>query len=234
MESKAEQSHGPKLAGRLDLAYLRFDSSASVAGLRATVEQVQRYGFRSLCVPPVLAGTVKKNYPRLRVCAVVAYPLGTESLAAKTFAVSELAEQGIDEIDFVLDLFALVNDNWAKAELEVKQLGELCMRNKVVSKAIIETPVLTEAQIRRVAEIIKPTPVPFIKTSTGYHREPTSLDHVRLLRDVVGRDKMLKASGGIATYDQARAMFAAGADIIGTSNAAAIVEEARAVEQTVE
>jgi len=219
---------GAQLAKKLDYAFLKADSRASIDEFKRAVRETQEHGLRALCVPPVLAGTVKKNYPTLRVCAVVSYPLGLDSLAAKVFSAQELIEQGVDELDVVLDLFALSNNNRRKIEQEALQLGELCEDASVICKAIIETPILSEEQIRWAVEVLRTSPVHCVKTSTGYSREPTSMDHVKLIRSVLGHDKQIKAAGGIRTLYQALAMLEAGADIIGTSHAVAIVQEALA------
>ena len=115
-----------QLHTRLDQAFLKADPAATVESLRAQVDLAIHLQLRSLCVPPLLAGTVKKHNPQLRVSTVVAYPLGMESASCKYFAIEELMEQGIDEFDVVLDLFALVNGNMAKLAAEAGKLGTLC------------------------------------------------------------------------------------------------------------
>jgi deoxyribose-phosphate aldolase len=213
-----------ELAGRIDGAFLRVEPDSSVAGLRAAVDDALRFGLRALCVPPVLAGTVKKNFPELRVAAVISYPLGADSLAAKLFAMQELAEQRIDDVDIVLDLFALANGNWRKLEQEAQRLGGYCREAGLFSKAIIETTLLQPDQIRTACEILLGSAVDCIKTSTGYHRPPTPPEHVRLIRETVGSAKQVKASGGIKTLEGAQALLGAGADILGISNPAAVLE----------
>ena len=86
---------------------------------------------------------------------------------------------------------------------------------------------LTDDKIRAVAEVLRDSPVHCVKTSTGYNREPTSLDHVKQIRSIVRGEKQVKASGGISNLYQVRAMLEAGADIIGTSNGVKIVKETR-------
>jgi deoxyribose-phosphate aldolase len=211
------------LAARIDLAFLRVEPASSIAALKRAVAQVEQLGLRSLCVPPLLAGTVKKNYPHLRVGAVVAYPLGTESLAAKVFSCSELMEQRIDELDIVLDLFALVNDNRAKIEHEAQELVRVTRQGGAYLKAIIETPILSAAQISWLTETLCSAGAGCIKTSTGYAREPTSVEHVRLIKEAAQGRTQIKASGGIRTREQALAMLEAGADILGTSDAQALL-----------
>lgn len=216
---------GASINGRLDYAFLKVNSQADISALRQAVKDTSKLGLRSICLPPVLAGTVKKNFPTVRVSAVVSYPLGMDTLDMKAKAIEELIGLGVDEVDVVYDLFALVNGNWGKLEEEAARLGKLTSRTGVFHKAIIETPILGEGAIRRAAEILLDSPVDCIKTSTGYDREPTSIDHVRLLREVLGARKHIKAAGGIRTYYHVCAMLDGGADIVGTSNAVKIAEE---------
>jgi deoxyribose-phosphate aldolase len=212
------------LAARIDGAFLSVDAQADASRLRQAVESAVELGLRAICVPPLLAGTVKKNFPHLRVATVVSYPLGLDSLAAKVFAIQELAEQRVDEVDVVLDLFALVNSNWQKVQQEAQHLGELCLDHALFCKAIIEAPILSAEQIHSAASILAQSDIHCIKTNTGYHRSATTVEQVRLIRSVAG-DKQVKASGGIRTLAQAQALLDAGADILGTSSARQILAE---------
>jgi deoxyribose-phosphate aldolase len=175
----------------------------------------------------VLAGTVKKHNPTLRVSAVLSYPLGADSLAAKIFAAQELIEQQVDELDVVLDLFALVNGNLKKAELEAAQLLRIARSSNVLLKTIIEVSLLDDERIREVCELLAGLGVDCIKTSTGYHRAATTVDQVRLIRQVVGTRCLVKASGGIRSAYAARTLLEAGADILGLSNGAVLLESER-------
>ena len=212
-----------ELAGRIDLSFLKVDSSMTVQALREAVGQVEKHGLRSLVIPPLLAGTVKKNYPHIKVCAVIAFPLGTETVAAKVFAASELMEQQVDELDVVLDLFALVNDNKPKVEREARELLAVTKAGKVPLKTIIETPILSEDQIRWATDLLCSAGVECIKTSTGYNREPTKLEEVRQIKEVASGRCFIKASGGIRTHAHAMAMIEAGADVLGASDGGALL-----------
>jgi deoxyribose-phosphate aldolase len=214
------------LAARIDHAFLRWDREASVAALKAAVELVRSRGLRSICVSPVLAGTVKKHNPGLRVCAVVSYPLGADSLAAKLFAAQELLEQGIDELDVVMDLFAILNGNWRKLELEARELLDLVHPSGKLIKAIIEVPILDEVQLLKAAEVLVVAGIGCLKSSTGYKRDPTTPQQVALLRRMAGDQCLVKASGGIGSLGRARELLSAGADILGCSASAAILAQA--------
>ncbi len=211
------------LASRLDQAFLKVDPGSTVEALRAQVELVKRLSLRSLCVPPVLAGTVKKHNPGLKVATVIAYPLGLESASAKYFMMEELMEQGLDEFDVVLDLFAIINGNMAKLAAEADKLGGQCRRHKRMFKAIIETPILSDERIVEVVHVLRDCPVDCVKTSTGYGRDATKVEHVELIRRELGDERLLKCSGGVRSREDALRMINAGADIIGTSSAEAIL-----------
>lgn len=221
---------GRDTAARIDQAWLKLDGSASVRSLKKCAEQALSHGFRSICVMPLLAGTLKKNYPELRVAAVVSYPLGLDTLHIKSQAVQQLIAQGVDELDIVYDLFALVNGNMDKVKAEAQVLGSLTSEAGVFHKAIIETPILSDARIAEVCGVLLDSPIDCVKTSTGYGREASSLDHVRIMRSVVTDRKQVKASGGIKSLYDLRTMVEAGADIIGTSSGPAIMAELAAAE----
>ena len=104
----------------------------------------------------------------------------------------------------------------------------LCGEASVISKVILETAYLTDAEKRRVCELAAEAGVNFVKTSTGFGPAGATVDDVRLMRDVVGPTVGVKAAGGIRDLTAARAMLAAGATRLGTSSGIAIVEALRA------
>jgi molecular chaperone HscA len=66
----------------------------------------------------------------------------------------------------------------------------------------------------------------FVKTSTGFSGGGATVADVALMRRTVGPRVGVKASGGVRTLDDARAMIAAGANRIGASSGVKIVQQA--------
>jgi deoxyribose-phosphate aldolase len=66
----------------------------------------------------------------------------------------------------------------------------------------------------------------FVKTSTGFGGGGATVEDVALLRSVVGDEVGVKASGGVRSAADARAMVRAGASRIGTSASVAILSGA--------
>lgn len=65
----------------------------------------------------------------------------------------------------------------------------------------------------------------FAKTSTGFHPAGGAPTHaVKLMRETVGEELEVKASGGIRDAETAKAMIEAGATRLGLSSSRAINE----------
>lgn len=134
---------------------------------------------------------------------------------------------GADEIDMVHNLAALKNDDWTFLSKEVAKILTPIRLNDKVLKVIIESGILTDAEIIRSCELYAKHRVDFVKTSTGYAEKGASLDAVQLMRAHLPESVQIKASGGIRTYEAAAAYIAAGANRIGASASVQIAKEQR-------
>ena len=94
----------------------------------------------------------------------------------------------------------------------------------VITKVIIESCLLTDEEIVTVCKIAKEVGADFVKTSTGFSTGGATVHAVELMRKTVGEDTGVKASGGVRTLEDAKAMIAAGANRIGTSNGVTIAQ----------
>jgi deoxyribose-phosphate aldolase len=65
----------------------------------------------------------------------------------------------------------------------------------------------------------------FVKTSTGFAGGGATVEDVKLMRKIVGRDFGVKAAGGIRTLEDALRMIEAGATRLGTSGSIAIMKQ---------
>ena len=67
----------------------------------------------------------------------------------------------------------------------------------------------------------------FVKTSTGFSKSGATEEDVRLMRQIVGPEMGVKASGGVRSHEDAVKMVSAGASRLGTSASVAIVSGAQ-------
>ncbi|NOZ92251.1 deoxyribose-phosphate aldolase [bacterium 3DAC] len=161
------------------------------------------------------------------VVAVIDFPLGAGTALMKAYETEKVVEMGVDEVDMVIPIGYLKEKNYYMVEKHIAEViraagGE---ERDVVVKVILETGLLTEDEKKVAAAIAMAAGADFVKTSTGFLGGGATVEDVRLLREVVGPYKGVKASGGIRTAEAALKMIEAGANRLGTSRTVQIMEQ---------
>jgi deoxyribose-phosphate aldolase len=168
----------------------------------------------------------------VKVCAVIGYPLGANTIETKIFESRDCIKKGAGELDVVINLGAAKSGNYEYVERELSVLVSVIRREQIAEynrhiniKVIIETGILSKDEVKKVSSIIERSGADFIKTSTGFGVKGVELDDVRLIREVVTRNIGVKAAGGIKTFEDAQALIDAGATRLGTSSGINIIKE---------
>lgn len=196
----------------------------------ATSEQVaqwcaesDRYGFATVCVAPchVVQAVDLLHNSKVQVCTVIGFPTGATTSATKLYEAQEAAEHGATELDVVINLGWL---KMGKTEALHRELATICEETGLLVKAILETAVLTPAEIALAAEVCMDAGASFLKTSTGWQGGAT-VEVVRQLWDITQGQVGIKASGGIGNAAQAVALVQAGATRLGTSRGVDLVRQ---------
>jgi deoxyribose-phosphate aldolase len=186
-------------------------------------EQAITFGFASVCINPVhveLASSILKDeIPK--TCTVIGFPLGADSVEMKFAETRFLVHQGAEELDMVMNVGAFKEGEFELIYEEIGQVMDASDGRFV--KVIIETCLLTKEEKILASNMVKNSGADFIKTSTGYSIGGATIDDVRLIRETVGREMGVKASGGIKTLVDVKQRSDAGADRVGTSSAVEIV-----------
>jgi deoxyribose-phosphate aldolase len=209
------------LAPLIDHTVLRPDATGE--DVERACAEAREYGFAGVCVRVQHAALVARLLAgsRLRPICVIGFPSGTVGTDAKVTEAREAIAAGAQELDMVIDLDALKRRDYAAVLRDVQAVVDAARRRGV--KAILETGALAHEQKVIAAALAKAAGAAFVKTSTGFGPGGATVEDVALLREVVGSDVGVKASGGIRTADDARRMIAAGANRLGTSASVAIV-----------
>ena len=152
--------------------------------------------------------------------AVVDFPRGEGTPAARAEEAAAAVAAGAAEIDVVLPLPALLAGRY---EAVLEDLRGVVTAAKVPVKVILETARLTRDQKVVAAALSRAAGAAYVKTSTGFGGGGATLEDVALLRTVVGDALGVKASGGVKTAAQALAMIRAGASRVGASACVDIV-----------
>ena len=204
------------IADKIDHTMLKADATSATV-IRYCREAVQ-YGFASVCVNSCHAALVSRELSGtgIKTCCVVGFPLGAMSTAAKAFEARQAVADGAEEIDMVINIGAVKDQNWALAEDDIRAVVEAS--RPALVKVILETCLLTDEERIRACEAAVSAGAAFVKTSTGFSTGGATTADVALMKKTVAGRALVKASGGIRTPEEARAMLEAGADRIGAGN----------------
>ncbi|MHB8896026.1 MAG: deoxyribose-phosphate aldolase [Candidatus Geothermincolia bacterium] len=191
-------------------------------------EEAREYGFASVCTNSCYAETVRHvlTGSGVKTCVVVGFPLGAASTEAKVYEARYALRAGAEEIDMVMNIGALKGADPQRVEDDIGVVVEECA-GKALVKVILECCLLDDNEKVEACEIAVAAGADFVKTSTGFGSGGATEHDVKLMKEAVTGHARVKASGGIRDLATAMEMIEAGADRLGTSNGAAIVDEAR-------
>ena len=211
-----------QLAAYLDHTLLKPDATAK--DIEQLCAEARAYHFHSVCVngSRVEHARLLLEDTNVKVVGVVGFPLGAMSADAKRFECEAAIDDGAHEIDVVLNVGRLKDGDDDYVLRELRDVAEATDERPL--KVILETCLLTREEKIRAGLLVLDSGARFVKTSTGFSTGGATLEDVRLLREVVGPNFGVKASGGIRDLSTALAMIAAGATRLGTSASVAIVQ----------
>lgn len=207
----------------IDHTILKAD--ATLADVQKLCVEAMQHNFASVCVNGkfVAEAVEMLEDSGVKVACVVGFPLGAMLTSAKAYEARCAADDGAEEIDMVIDIGAAKSGDWTTVEVDVRAVVE-AVEGRAIVKAIIETCLLTDAEKVEACKAAVAGGAHFVKTSTGFSTGGATVEDIRLMREAVGADIGVKASGGVRDRATAEAMIAAGATRIGTSSGVAICE----------
>ncbi|ERI91279.1 deoxyribose-phosphate aldolase [Clostridiales bacterium oral taxon 876 str. F0540] len=212
-----------KLAKMIDHTILK--PEATEEQVRRVCEEALKYKFASVCINPChvkLTASLLKGSD-VKVCTVIGFPLGANTSAVKAFETSEAIREGTQEVDMVINIGKLKDRDYDYVREDIKAVVESA-KGKALTKVIIETCLLTDEEKIEVCKLAKEAGADFVKTSTGFSTGGATYEDVKLMRETVGENMGVKASGGVRSYNDAESVIKAGASRIGASSSIAICE----------
>lgn len=213
-----------KLAQLIDHTNVRVD--ATEEDIKKLCNQAKMYNFKSVCVTPTnvsLARKLLKDYS-IGICAVIGFPLGVQTPKTKAFEAREAVFHGATEIDMVMNIGMLKSGREDMVREDVQ--GVVGATDDRIVKVILETALLTSDEKVKACLIAEEAGADFVKTSTGFGGlTGATVEDVILLRETVGTDMGVKASGGIRNLKTVLEMLDAGANRIGTSSGVQIMND---------
>ena len=212
-----------KVAATIEHTLLK--PEATRRDIETVCDEAVNHGFAAVCVMPVYVNLAKGRLAgkAVKVVTPIGFPLGAQSSAVKAYEARAAVAAGAAELDMVLQVGALKTGDYDAVRRDIAAVVEAAEGRPV--KVILETALLSDAEIERACRLAEEAGARFVKTSTGFGPGGATVHHVALMRRIVGGRLGVKASGGIRTAEAALAMLEAGADRLGTSSGTAIVRE---------
>lgn len=183
------------------------------------------YNFASVCVNPSMVPVAAKELKgtHVKVCTVIGFPLGATTTEVKAFETKDVIEKGATEVDMVINVGKLKERNLEYVKNDIKAVVEAA-KGKALTKVIIETCLLTEEEKIIACKLSKEAGSDFVKTSTGFSTGGATVEDIKLMRETVGLEMGVKASGGVRSKKDTLAMIENGATRIGASASISICE----------
>lgn len=149
------------------------------------------------------------------VGGVVGFPSGCEETDTKLFIAERLLRYGCGELDMVINQSELKSGREERVTEDISAVCRLC--GNIPLKVILEVNNLTDEQIKRGCEISEQAGAAYVKSGTGWHKKPTELRHIQLMKASVSEKVKIKAAGGIKDIKTAYSMYMAGCQRFGES-----------------
>ncbi|MEO5922653.1 MAG: deoxyribose-phosphate aldolase [Bryobacteraceae bacterium] len=209
------------VAALIDHTLLKPDATG--VAIQKLCAEAREHAFAAVCVNPywVRLSVAELAGSGVAVATVVGFPLGANETAIKVAETELAVRQGATEIDMVLNVGELIAGNLKAVGDDIRAVVEAA--GDALVKVIFETVLLNDVQKTQACQLALEAGAGFVKTSTGFAGGGATVADVKLMRSVVGSGMGVKASGGIRTTEDCRAMMAAGANRIGTSAGVAIL-----------
>jgi len=221
--------HGEAADVPMDLAryidHTLLKPEATAADIDQLCAEAEEYRFASVCINPTW---VKRAAANLRgsdvvTCTVIGFPLGATTTQIKAMEARRALREGAREVDMVINVGALKSGDIDLVREDIAQVAEAAHEVGGLCKVILETALLTDEEKVIASSLAKEAKADFVKTSTGFGPGGATVYDVALMRETVGPEMGVKASGGVRTAEDVEDMIAAGATRIGASAGVQIV-----------
>lgn len=212
------------LASYIDHTLLKPEATSD--DIERLCKEALQYSFKAVCVNPVFVAQTRSVLApsKILTASVIGFPLGTSLSKIKALETELAVKDGATEIDMVIRIDLVKQKKWKEAEADIREV--VTAVPGTVVKVILETGLLTPDEIREACKASESAGAAFVKTATGFLGRGATVEDIQLMRSSCSLQ--IKASGGVKTVDQARAVIAAGASRIGTSSGVALVTGAAA------
>lgn len=196
--------------------------------IEQVVKIAKEYRFINVHSLPSWTKTVSemlKHDPDIRVGAPVGFPGGGHTTKVKMLEAQQLIEDGVEEMDIVMNVGKFKNGELQYVADELKQIIALAPEH-VLTKVIIELNCIDDSELQDICSVVIDSGADFLKTGTGWVPGDANVARIAKIKEYTRGKIQIKAAGGIRTRDEFDALLALGVERFGinTASALAIVE----------
>lgn len=187
--------------------------------IKKIINEAKKFNFGAICINPCWIEMAKKDLMKtnIKIVTVIGFPLGASTTEVKVFETKDALKKGADEIDMVINIGKLKEKDYKYVLNEIKEVKNACKNN--VLKVIIETALLTDAEIKKATNIVIESGADFIKTSTGFSNRGASKKDIEIFNSQIKNKKIqIKAAGGIKSLSDIEDYNKMGVTRFGTSS----------------
>lgn len=212
-----------QLAKMIDHTLLKAD--ATDEAITKVCKEALEYDFASVCVNPSNVKLVSEllKGSDVKVCTVIGFPLGANTSEVKAFETEDSIKKGAQEVDMVINIGKLKSKDYDYVKKDIEAVVNAA-KGKALTKVIIEACLLTNEEKVTVCKLAKEAGADYVKTSTGFSTGGATPEDIKLMRETVGENIGVKASGAVRSQEDAMKVIEAGASRIGASASIAICE----------
>ena len=202
---------------------------ATESQIKVLCDEAKEYDFYSVCVNSCYVPLAAQELADtdVKIAAVVGFPLGACTTSTKVFETDGVCKRGAFEVDMVLNVGKFKSRDYDYTMNDIVSVVDVASDYGAKVKVILETSLLSDEEIIKACQLAKAAGAHFVKTSTGFNQSGATARVVKLMKETVGNDMGVKASGGIRNYETVMELIEAGADRIGASASVEIMKAAK-------
>lgn len=203
------------------------EQTTTLSDVEKVCREAKENEFAAVCIPPLYVKKAKEflSGTDVKVTTVAGFPMGYAAIESKVAEIVLALVDGVDEIDLVTNISAIKNGDWEFIANEINTIMPLIREKKKAIKVTLECGVLTKDEIIKCCDIFGMAGVDYLKTSTGFAKEGTGIEQVRLIRTHLADSVKIMAEGNIVSFSFAKQLLDAGANLIGSKESISLIEE---------
>ncbi|SKA24110.1 deoxyribose-phosphate aldolase [Consotaella salsifontis] len=211
------------------IQYTNVNPDLTREGLLAHVKTCAEYGFDAAMVPPCWVRLAKAELKGtgVKVASTVNFPMANDTLEMKLAVVRLLAKEGADQFDFPPNPGLLLGGEEKEYAAELREVTRVAHEEGMVLKAMLEFGYITTPDLKaKAARFASEAGIDWVKQSSGWGKGgcEATVEDVKILKANITAPCKVKVSGKVNTREKMKALFEAGAELVGTSSGPAIVD----------